>query len=87
MQLNYLFQSSGQKDFIVHLAKTPLPAEKANKLGNDVTGDNRKIQKKSVEKLSDIQELWLIDHAKQVRLFIGPMHLHDMCIIGKRRRK
>lgn len=76
-------QTSGQKDFIIHLAKTPLPAEKANKLGNDMSGDNRKIQKKSVEKLSDIQESWLVDHAKQVtRMLPGGMWVLGLFVTG-----
>lgn len=68
------------------MAKTPLPSEKSKKLGNDVSGDGRKIQKKSLEKLSEIQESWLVDHAKQVNKLVvrlrkrlyRPMHVFQI---------
>ncbi|XP_054262969.1 protein odr-4 homolog [Macrosteles quadrilineatus] len=76
-------QCSGQKDFIVHLAKTPLPADKSSKLGNDLSGDSRKSQRKSVEKLIDIQESWLVDHAEQVtRMLPGGMWVLGIFITG-----
>nr|WHO17341.1 olfactory receptor 7 [Matsumurasca onukii] len=78
-----LGQTSGQKDFIVHLAKTPLPAEKATKLGNDVSGDLRNIQRKSVGKINEIQDSWLVDHAIQVtRMLPGGMWVLGVFVTG-----
>jgi len=59
-------QCSGQNDFIIHFTKTPLPTEKVAKLENELSCDTRKFQKKSLEKIGDIPESCIVDHAIQV---------------------
>lgn len=67
--VSVLFQCSGQRDYVIHLARTPLPSEKTVTDGSDLNENASKLQRKSVNKLTDIQEIWLADHAKQVVMF------------------
>uniref|UniRef100_A0A1B6KFK8 Protein odr-4 homolog n=1 Tax=Graphocephala atropunctata TaxID=36148 RepID=A0A1B6KFK8_9HEMI len=76
-------QCSESRDFIVHFAKTPLPIEKADGLGDDEIGDGKKNQKKSVPNLSDIKESWVVDHAKEVtRMLPGGMWVLGLFVAG-----
>uniref|UniRef100_A0A1B6CVJ3 Protein odr-4 homolog n=1 Tax=Clastoptera arizonana TaxID=38151 RepID=A0A1B6CVJ3_9HEMI len=72
-----LGQNSGQKDYVTHLACTPVSKIKENK---DV--ENIKIIH-TVKKISDIEEIWLADHALQVtRMLPGGMWVLGLFIIG-----
>lgn len=78
-----LGQCSGQRDYVIHLARTPLPSEKTVTDGSDLNENASKLQRKSVSKLTDIQEIWLADHAKQVtRMLPGGMWVLGMFIVG-----
>lgn len=78
-----LGQCSGQRDYVIHLARTPLPSEKTVTDGSDLNENASKLQRKSVNKLTDVQEIWLADHAKQVtRMLPGGMWVLGVFVVG-----
>lgn len=78
-----LGQCSGQRDYVIHLARTPLPSEKTVTDGSDLNENASKLQRKSVGKLTDIQEIWLAEHAKQVtRMLPGGMWVLGVFVVG-----
>lgn len=78
-----LGQCSGQRDYVIHLARTPLPSEKTVTDGSDLNENASKLQRRSVDKLTDIQEMWLADHAKQVtRMLPGGMWVLGVFVVG-----
>lgn len=62
-------QSIGQKDYIVHLAKTPPPLGK-NVVEETLISSTTNVQQETVESyiksVRDIPESWVADHAKHV---------------------
>lgn len=76
-----LGQSSGHKDFVIHLARTSLQSAEQNTEKVTVHKESTKID--CVPKLTDISESLLADHAKQVtRLLPGGMWVLGVFIIG-----
>lgn len=64
-------QSAGQKDYIVHLAKTPPPLGKnvvEETLISTVTNSQQDTAKSYIKSVKDIPESWVADHAKHVYL-------------------
>ncbi|XP_075233197.1 protein odr-4 homolog [Lycorma delicatula] len=75
-----LGQASGNKDFVIHLARTSLHSTSSQVSSGDVT-DNVKIE--CVSKLTDISESSVADHARQVtRMLPGGMWVLGIFIIG-----
>ncbi|KAG8225008.1 hypothetical protein J437_LFUL006019 [Ladona fulva] len=73
-----LGQSTGQKDYVVHLARTPRPAKEdieeevieANPFGDK----EKKSYEKPITSIKDLEENWVADHAKHVtRMLPGGM--------------
>ncbi|KZC05038.1 PREDICTED: protein odr-4 homolog [Dufourea novaeangliae] len=80
-----LGQSAGQKDYIVHLAKTPPP------LGKNVveetlissTMNTQNTAESYIKSVRDIPESWVADHAKHVtRMLPGGMRVLGAFIVG-----
>lgn len=69
--LSLKLQSTGQKDYIVHLAKTPPPLGK-NVVEETMISTGANTQEDTAERyiksVKDIPESWVADHAKYVRL-------------------
>ncbi|XP_033331696.1 protein odr-4 homolog isoform X1 [Megalopta genalis] len=81
-----LGQTAGQKDYIVHLAKTPLPVGK-NVVEETLITSKPNAQQKDVESciksVKDINESWVADHAKHVtRMLPGGMQVLGAFIVG-----
>ncbi|KAJ9574644.1 hypothetical protein L9F63_008176 [Diploptera punctata] len=78
-----LGQSTDQRDYVVHLARTPRPATKDVKdesiSGEDSTQQLNQIEQlKPLKSIQDIKENWIADHAKHVtRMLPG-----GMCVLG-----
>lgn len=66
-----MLQSTGQKDYIVHLAKTPPPIGKnvvEETLLNTIKSEQNTIEN-HIKSVKDIPESWVADHAKHVYPF------------------
>ncbi|KOC61794.1 Protein odr-4 like protein [Habropoda laboriosa] len=81
-----LGQSVGQKDFIVHLAKTPPPLGKnvvEETLLSSTTNSQQNVTENHIKSVKDIPESWVADHAKHVtRMLPGGMHVLGTFIVG-----
>ncbi|XP_053978572.1 protein odr-4 homolog isoform X2 [Hylaeus volcanicus] len=78
--------SAGQKDYIVHLAKTPPPLGK-NVVEETLISSTTNVQQETAENyiksVRDIPESWVADHAKHVtRMLPGGMHVLGAFIVG-----
>ncbi|XP_076169809.1 protein odr-4 homolog isoform X1 [Ptiloglossa arizonensis] len=81
-----LGQSIGQKDYIVHLAKTPPPLGK-NVVEETLISSTTNVQQETVESyiksVRDIPESWVADHAKHVtKMLPGGMQVLGVFIVG-----
>ncbi|XP_031825862.1 protein odr-4 homolog isoform X2 [Nomia melanderi] len=81
-----LGQSAGQKDYIVHLAKTPLPLDK-NVVEETAISSKANVEQTNVnnyiKSVKDIPESWVADHAKHVtRMLPGGMQVLGAFIVG-----
>ena len=81
-----LGQSTGQKDYIVHLAKTPPPLGK-NVVEETLISTGANTQEDTAERyiksVKDIPESWVADHAKYVtRMLPGGMRVLGTFIVG-----
>ncbi|XP_066586550.1 protein odr-4 homolog [Prorops nasuta] len=81
-----LGQSAGQKDYVVHLTKSPPPAPKnvveetAQLSGIALSNEINDVYIKSIK---DIPANWLADHAKHViRMLPGGMYILGIFIVG-----
>ncbi|XP_012272729.1 protein odr-4 homolog [Orussus abietinus] len=81
-----LGQSTEQKDFVVHLARTPPPATKdviEETLISSTTTVHPESAPKYIKSVNDIQESWVADHAKHVtRMLPGGMWVLGLFIVG-----
>ncbi|XP_076247256.1 protein odr-4 homolog [Calliopsis andreniformis] len=81
-----LGQSTGQKDYIVHLAKTPPPLCKnvvEEILITSVTNSQQDTAESSIKTVKDIPESWVADHAIHVtRMLPGGMRVLGTFIVG-----
>ncbi|CAK9832395.1 Protein odr-4 homolog [Anthophora retusa] len=81
-----LGQSIGQKDFIVHLAKTPPPLGKnvvEETLLSSTTNCQQSTTENHIKSVKDIPESWVADHAKHVtRMLPGGMRVLGTFIVG-----
>ncbi|XP_016921724.2 protein odr-4 homolog isoform X1 [Apis cerana] len=79
-------QSTGQKDYIVHLAKTPPPIGKnvvEEILLNTIIKSEQNTIENHIKSVKDIPESWVADHAKHVtRMLPGGMRVLGTFIIG-----
>lgn len=73
--IGFLWQLTIQRDYVVHIARTPDPVENevSEENGENDTGDNAQSAKKkpSLEHPSSLEQLdgkWVSTHAKQVIL-------------------
>ncbi|XP_076636286.1 protein odr-4 homolog [Colletes latitarsis] len=81
-----LGQSAGQKDYIVHLAKTPPPVAK-NVVEETLISSTTNVQQETavryIKSVKDIPESWVADHAKHVtRMLPGGMRVLGAFIVG-----
>ena len=70
MNIINIFQSTAQKDFVVHLARTPPPAKKdviEETLISSTTNVPQDLVDTYIQSVKDIPESWVADHAKHVR--------------------
>lgn len=75
-------QSAGQKDYIVHLAKTPPPLGK-NVVEETLIGSTAPAEQDAantyIRTVKDIPMSWVADHAKHVRYsFLGIIAKWDL---------
>lgn len=56
-------QTTGQRDYVIHLARTPRPV---NKEESDDTRKKNSSDQIVIKSVKDIQENWIADHAKHV---------------------
>ncbi|XP_034183464.1 protein odr-4 homolog [Osmia lignaria lignaria] len=81
-----LGQSAGQKDYIVHLAKTPPPLGKnvvEETLISPATNAHQGSTDSYIKSVKDIPENWVADHAKHVtRMLPGGMQVLGIFIVG-----
>ncbi|XP_076752442.1 protein odr-4 homolog [Xylocopa sonorina] len=81
-----LGQSAGQKDYIVHLAKTPPPLSKnvvEESLLSSTTNSEQNSTENHIKSVKDIPESWVADHAKHVtRMLPGGMRVLGTFIVG-----
>lgn len=68
-----ILQSAGQKDYIVHLAKTPPPLGKnvveETLLSSTTKSEQNTAIENHIKAVKDIPESWVADHAKHVCIF------------------
>ncbi|XP_049793998.1 protein odr-4 homolog [Schistocerca nitens] len=75
-------QTSGQRDYVIHLARTPRPA---NKDETEDTPDERKRPSDHVviKSFKDLQEHWIAEHAKHVtRMLPGGFSVMGVFTVG-----
>ncbi|PSN52959.1 hypothetical protein C0J52_03625 [Blattella germanica] len=83
-----LGQSTDQRDYVVHLARTPRPASKDVKDESIGGGGSSQLlneveQLKPLKSIQDVQENWVADHAKHVtRMLPGGMWVLGIFIVG-----
>ncbi|KAG7188289.1 hypothetical protein KM043_007952 [Ampulex compressa] len=81
-----LGQSAGQKDYIVHLAKTPPPLTKdvvEETILSSTTNAQQSVSDNYIKTVKDVQENWVADHAKHVtRMLPGCMWVLGIFIVG-----
>jgi len=77
-ELCYFFQHSKEKDYVVHLARTPRPAPnkdvKVEKTLPKVLEESQEPPADGhfvVKRVRDIRESWVADHAKHVRITLS----------------
>ncbi|XP_033343440.1 protein odr-4 homolog [Bombus vosnesenskii] len=80
-------QSAGQKDYIVHLAKTPPPLGKnvveETLLSSTTKSEQNTATENHIKAVKDIPESWVADHAKHVtRMLPGGMRVLGTFIVG-----
>lgn len=81
-----LGQSTGQKDYIVHLTKTP-PPQKKNVVEETLISPATNVQHDTADNyikcVEDIKETWVADHAKHVtKMLPGGMWILGIFIVG-----
>lgn len=79
MQHCLLLQSAGQKDYIVHLAKTPPPLSKnvvEETLIGSATPAEQDAANTYIRSVKDIPMSWVADHAKHVCYFFGVIMIY-----------
>ncbi|XP_015509510.2 protein odr-4 homolog [Neodiprion lecontei] len=81
-----LGQSTAQKDFVVHLARTPPPAAKdviEESLISSASNTQPEPGRKYIKSINDIPETWVADHAKHVtRMLPGGMWVLGIFVVG-----
>ncbi|XP_017876659.1 protein odr-4 homolog [Ceratina calcarata] len=81
-----LGQSTGQKDYIVHLAKTPPPLGKnvvEESVLSSPTDSEQNTVESHIKSVKDIPESWVADHAKHVtRMLPGGMRVLGTFVVG-----
>ncbi|KYM90373.1 Protein odr-4 like protein [Atta colombica] len=81
-----LGQSAGQKDYIVHLAKTPPPLTKnvvEETLISSTVSTEQDVANVYIKSVKDIPMSWVADHAKHVtRMLPGGMWVLGVFIVG-----
>ncbi|XP_015605867.1 protein odr-4 homolog [Cephus cinctus] len=81
-----LGQSTAQKDYVVHLARTPPPAAKdviEETLISSTTSIHSDTTPKYIKTINDIPDTWVADHAKHVtRMLPGGMWVLGIFVIG-----
>ncbi|XP_071455239.1 protein odr-4 homolog [Hetaerina americana] len=83
-----LGQSAGQRDYIVHFARTPRPAKEdieEESIETNPFGDKEKeTTEKPITSMKDLEENWVADHAKHVtRMLPGGMWVLGIFTVGK----
>ncbi|XP_076662153.1 protein odr-4 homolog isoform X1 [Halictus rubicundus] len=78
-----LGQSAGQKDYIVHLAKSPLPKNVVEETITSRPNTKQKDAESCITCIKDIPETWVAVHAKYVtRMLPGGMRVLGIFIVG-----
>ncbi|XP_069669033.1 protein odr-4 homolog [Periplaneta americana] len=80
-----LGQNADQRDYVVHLARTPCPATKdvKDETAGGATPTPSKVELQPIKSVQDIQETWVADHAKHVtRMLPGGMWVLGIFIVG-----
>ncbi|XP_046392657.1 protein odr-4 homolog [Ischnura elegans] len=83
-----LGQSAGQRDYVVHFARTPRPAKEdieEETIETNPFGDKEKEStEKPITSIKDLEENWVADHAKHVtRMLPGGMWVLGIFTVGK----
>lgn len=84
-------QNVGQRDYVVHLARTPCPASKdvKDESAGDAAQSLSKVEHlKPLKSVLDIQDIWVADHAEHVSnlVFIG-IYIKELRSLNKERLK
>ncbi|XP_034939965.1 protein odr-4 homolog [Chelonus insularis] len=81
-----LGQSTPDKDYVIHLARTPPPASKdviEEPLIGSQTSTQHELSPKFIKSINDVPGSWVADHAKHVtRMLPGGMWILGIFIIG-----
>ncbi|XP_012261309.2 protein odr-4 homolog [Athalia rosae] len=78
--------TAAQKDFVVHLARTPPPATKdviEESMISSTSNAQKETEAKYIKSINDIPETWVADHAKHVtRMLPGGMWVLGIFVVG-----